>query len=329
MIKYLLNSALIILLFSFTSFAQDDSEEGTKSAESFEKEELLKERHALNFKKCFFESIQQKNIENYDKALESLSICESIFPDNEAMLFEKAKNHFHLKQYIEAQHYCTKALSLNPDNFWVLALSRDIYEKEHNYPEAINIQKKLYAVKKSEAGGLLKLYYRTKKIKEGQEFLVEVERKNIYVLAIDFYKKQFKEKIENTKEYTAKGNISNSKDINALKDEFSRTNSFQILQQILEKEASKKQFEALLKDSNLGLSLFPAQATVYLYSGLALNALNKHKEAVIVLETGLDFVFDNPALIKQFYNELIIGYRKMKNIDKVNHYKHMVQKLQP
>ncbi len=322
MIKHILYSIILIQLFSITAFAQDDSEEGTTSAETFEKEELLKEKHLLNFKASFIESIKQRSIENYDKALESLSICENIYPNNEAMLFEKAKNHFALKQYIEAHHYCDKALDLNPNNFWIKTLSRDIFEKEHNFPEAIKIQKELYSKKQSEAGNLLKLYYRTKKIKEGQMFISEIDRKSIYVLNLDFYKKHFKVVTK-----SAENNNFTTKKLNVLQNGFSQNNNYVTLQKILEKEVETKQFKALLKDSDTGLSLFPAQAKVYLYKGLALNGLQKYQEAVSVLESGLDFVFDNPTLTKRFYYALIEGYNGINNTVKANHYKQLVQKL--
>jgi len=323
--KYIAYYIVLLQLFSFSLFAQDDTEEETTSAASFSEEELKEEQRYLNFKAAFIESIKQKSIGNYDRALESLSTCESILPKNVPMLFEKAKNHFAQKQYVEAHHYCDKALSIEPANFWIMALSRDIYEKDYNYPVAIEIQKRLYAIKKAEAENLLKLYYRTKNKSEGLALVEEIERKNISVLNIEFYEKYFRTDIV-TKKPVENGQISQD-DLSKLKKEFALNNEYAVLQEILKKEAREKQFEKLLMDSDIGLSLFPAQAMVYLYKGIALNGLGKFKESAIVLESGLDFVFDNKLLTKKFYNELIIAYSGTNNSNKVNHYKQMVQKL--
>lgn len=324
--KFLLNIILLLLVFSFNTYAQDDSEEDTANVPIFQEELLDEEKNYLTFKQSFIESLQYKAIENHKKALESLAICETLFPDNVPMLFELAKNHFALNQYIEAHHYCNQALSIEPDAFWILALSRDIFDKENNYSEAIKIQKKLYASKASEAGNLLKYYYRTKKIEKGKDLIAEIDKKYIYVLLLDFYKKYFFK----TKKQIVKSNhkkVLENRELSDLKKEFLNNNNYTVLQEILKKEYQTQQFSDLLEDSDFGLSLFPTQAKLYLYKGLALNGLGKFKEAISVLESGLDYVFDNTTLTKQMYKALIVGYEAVKNTTKANYYKQMVQKL--
>ncbi len=327
MIRQLLFYSMLLQIFSFSCFAQDDTEEETTSANSFAKEELVKEQKYLTFKAAYIESIKQKSIENYDKALELLAKCEAIYPENTPMLFEKAKNHFALKQYIEAHHYCDKALEIEPDSFWIMALSRDIYEKEYNYGKAIEIQKNLYSKKKQEAENLLRLYYRTKNKKEGLALVNEIERKNISILNIDFYKKQFNNSTKITAKTPNKNGLAGESNLSNLKTVFSQTKEYKILQKILKIEAAEKQFENLLSNSDKGLALFPAQAKIYLYKGIALNGLGKHKEAASVLESGLDYIFDNTILLKEFYTALITSYSGTNTMSKVNYYKQMVQKL--
>ncbi|HIP47661.1 MAG TPA: hypothetical protein EYG92_01660 [Lutibacter sp.] len=326
MIKYTFYT-LFILLFSLGSIAQDDTEEDTNSVAFFEEAELRKEKKYLTFKTSFIEALRQKGIENYNKALESLAICEEIYPDNTAMLFEQAKNTFKLKQYNEAHHYCDKALHLEPTNFWVLALSRDIYEKEQNYIEALKIQKELYQQKQSEARRLLKLYYLTKNKVEGKKLITEIDKNAIPISSIDFFKRYFFASTKPQKVTTIKKTVSKEKELSSLQKDFTKNKDFKILQKILTKELQSKQYKKLLEDSNLGLDLFPAQTQVYLYNGYALNGLAKYKEAVVVLETGLDYIFDDSELSKQFYTALINGYQGLNNSKKVAYYKQLVQKL--
>ncbi len=317
----------IIILFSVSlqiSYAQDDSEEEVAKAKAFTDEVLLEEKRALNFEKFFIESIQQRSIENYDKALELLIACKAIFPDNVAMLFQMAKNNFDLKQFIEAHHFCDKALEIEPDNFWVLELSREIYLKEQNYSEAIQVQKLLYKQKESEAGNLLRLYYYTKDIKGGKDLLKEIDKKNIYVTVIGFYQKYFN-KTQEVIIQKQGNNLRSDKKENT--SSLSINKDFTNLIEKLEKQLIEKQYKSLLKDSEEALSIYPAQAIVYLYKGSALNGLLNYKDAVEVLETGIDFVFDDPKLSKKFYNALIIAYKGINNTNKTNYYKQLVQKL--
>lgn len=326
--KLVLYGFVVLQLFSFSLFAQDDTEEETVGTPIFNIDDLDGEESYLNFKTAFLESIRNKSIENYKKALETLDKCENIYPENVAMLFEKAKNHFALKQYFEAHFYCEKALSIEPTNFWLMTLSRDIFEREYNYPEAIKIQKKLFEIKKAEAENLLKLYYKTKNKKEGKLLISEIEQKHIYINNFDFYEKYFTkdQTISSIKKPAIKKNLNNN-NLADLKKAFRQNKEYKILHEILEKEARTKQFELLLTDSDLGLSLFPAQAKLYLYKGIALNGLGKHKPAIQILESGLDFVFENKKLTKEFYNALIISFTGTSNMTKVNHYKELVQKL--
>jgi len=326
MIKYLFLT-FFILFYSLSSIAQDDTEEETNSVAFFEEAELRKEKEYLTFKVSFIEALRQKSIENYNKALESLAVCEGVYPDNTAMLFEQAKNTFKLKQYNEAYYYCNKALEFESSNFWFLSLLRDIHEKEQNYAEALIIQEELYKQKQSEARHLLKLYYLTKNKEKGKKLIMEIDKKAIPVMSIDFYKKYFyaTRKSGNTKQINK--TIPKEKELSSLQKEFKKNKDFKILQKILTKEKQSKQFKKLLDDSNLGIELFPAQSQVYLYNGYALNGLIKHKEAVAVLEAGLDFVFDDTKLSKQFYTALIIAYQGINNSEKVAYYKQLVQKL--
>jgi len=322
------NSLLLILVFFNVSFAQDDSEENATSAKTFAKHELQEEEKALNFEKHFIKSIQQRSIKNYNKALENLAHCQQIYPDNTAMLFEIAKNHFVLKQYIEAHHYCNLALQKEPDNFWILELSREIYLKEQNYTAAIEVQKKLFHQKPSEAGNLLRLYYYKKDITNGQKLLEEIDRKNIYSSSFNFYNTFFNKNLSLVDTTRVERITTNSeKSIRELQKEFAKNTDFMILLNLLEKEYTSNQFENLLQDSNMALELFPAQAIIYLYNGLALKELGKHEKAISVLETGVDFVFDKPSLSKRFYTTIILSCNKTKNIAKANKYKQLVQKL--
>ncbi len=84
--------------------------------------------------------------------------------------------------------------------------------------------------------------------------------------------------------------------------------SFEFLMQLL---VDKNQFEKVSKLANEQLELYPTQASLYYYAGLALNNLSKHKEAKSKLEEGVDYVIENKELEINFYKQLIISCEKL------------------
>jgi len=84
-------------------------------------------------------------------------------------------------------------------------------------------------------------------------------------------------------------------------------------------------FQELHNSTNSYLELFPSQPLYYYYNGLALNKLNKFKEAKAILETGLDFVVDNSNLENNFYLQLIISCENLKDNTKKQQYLKLVK----
>ena len=93
--------------------------------------------------------------------------------------------------------------------------------------------------------------------------------------------------------------------------------SFEFLMQLL---VQKKQFEKVDKYANQQLELYPTQASLYYYSGVALLNLNKTKEAINKLEEGVDYVVENPTLEKEFYTQLANSFEKIGDLKKKEMY---------
>lgn len=100
--------------------------------------------------------------------------------------------------------------------------------------------------------------------------------------------------------------------------------SFEFLMQLL---IQKKQYEKVDKYANQQLELYPSQASLYYYSGLALLNLNKTKEAISKLEEGVDYVVENPILEKDFYIQLAKSYEKAGDLKKKEMYLSKIQKV--
>jgi predicted Zn-dependent protease len=78
---------------------------------------------------------------------------------------------------------------------------------------------------------------------------------------------------------------------------------------LLDRELKTKQYLELLKDSEHAISLFPAQAYVYLMNGIALNNTRNYKEAIKILDFGLEYLIEDDELKAQFMDQLSLSYK--------------------
>ncbi|MGY8934453.1 MAG: tetratricopeptide repeat protein, partial [Flavobacteriales bacterium] len=69
-----------------------------------------------------------------------------------------------------------------------------------------------------------------------------------------------------------------------------------------------EKYEDAIALSAFGLEIFPAQSLLYLLNGIANNELKNVNQAIEILETGLDYLFDDPKMECDFYQQLAIAY---------------------
>ena len=100
--------------------------------------------------------------------------------------------------------------------------------------------------------------------------------------------------------------------------------SFEFLMQLL---VETKQYDKIDTYANQQLELYPTQASLYYYSGVALLNLEKTKEAKEKLEEGLDFVVENKELETNFYKQLALTYEKLGDVKKKEMYLSKIQKI--
>ncbi|MEO0058392.1 MAG: hypothetical protein RLZZ312_39 [Bacteroidota bacterium] len=124
------NIGLAIVLFSVLQcFAQTNPEDIASNPDEFQL--------------SFFESIKQKGIENYDKALESLEKCLKLDPQNATVFFEIGKNQLELKKWKESYDAFEKSSTLDPKNRWSFHGMYDVCYRTQDYFKAIEIVQKL------------------------------------------------------------------------------------------------------------------------------------------------------------------------------------------
>lgn len=113
------------------------------------------------FKDAYFESLTQKGIENYDKAIASLDDCLDLEPENPLLFHEKGKNYFFQKDYINAEQFYNKAINLDQKNKWYLIDLYEVHYQTKNYPKAIDVIQKIIPLDKKYEEDLVSLYMYT------------------------------------------------------------------------------------------------------------------------------------------------------------------------
>jgi tetratricopeptide (TPR) repeat protein len=82
----------------------------------------------------------------------------------------------------------------------------------------------------------------------------------------------------------------------------------------------KGDFNVIEKKAEEFIQIYPTQPQFYYYSGLAFNQKGIFKKAKDILESGLDFVIDNPELEINFYIQLGEAFNSLGDLKKKEYY---------
>lgn len=126
------------------------------------------------FQDSFYESLLQKGIENYDKAITALEKCQKLQPNNATVYFEFGKNYLAQKDYIKAYTSFEKATQIDPKNKWFWVGLYDVCYETKDYTQAIVIVTKLIEFKKEYKEDLVSLYMNTQQFDKALELINEL-----------------------------------------------------------------------------------------------------------------------------------------------------------
>jgi tetratricopeptide (TPR) repeat protein len=272
----------------------------------------------LAFQNYFFEALKQKAIQNYSKAVENLEKCYEIDSTNMAVEFELSKNFLLMKKYFEAEQFINKALQRDPKNEFLIQHKGLVFKDMGSLEQAIEIYKNLVDSNSKYSQYLVELYVQGKFYDQAELLIEEMEEKAITTRRTKAYKLFIQNrKITNqAEEKPAVSSANKAMTIEELRVEFNKGKDFNILKQLLQREATSDLFELMEADSKLGIDYFPAQPWLYLMRAKALNALGKYNEAIDVLSIGIDFVIEDTNTEIEFYEKLSDNYNRIE--DKAN-----------
>jgi len=132
--RKLLISLIALLLGAVSLHAQNNPEDIALNNDEFEN--------------LFYESLTQKGIENYDKAVTALEKCLKLQPNNATIYFELGKNYLSQKKYKDAYDNFEKATKIDPKNKWFWVGLYDVCYETKDWDQAIIIVSKLVEFKK-------------------------------------------------------------------------------------------------------------------------------------------------------------------------------------
>lgn len=140
-----------------------------------------------NFEEWFYDSLKDKALENYDKAIINLDKCLDQQPENAIINHELGRNYFLWKQYTTAEKYFIKATEIDPKNKWYWIDLYEVYYETKNFPKGIDILFKIIPLDSNYKNDLLSLYMYTRQFDKALVLLNELddtegktERRNQY-----------------------------------------------------------------------------------------------------------------------------------------------------
>ncbi|TDE31560.1 tetratricopeptide repeat protein [Flavobacterium ranwuense] len=142
------------------------------------------------FQEFFYESLLQKGIENYDKAVVALDKCIKIKPNDAAVYYELGKNYLALKEYKNAYSSFEKATQIDPKNKWFWVGMYDVSYETSNYNQAIVVINKLIEFDEKYKEDLTSLYMGTKQFDKALDLINELNETFGKTDRRDLYKSQ-------------------------------------------------------------------------------------------------------------------------------------------
>lgn len=140
-----------------------------------EPEEIIPETD--KFQDYFYESLLQKGIENYDKAISALEQCLKLKPNDATVYFEMGKNQLELKQYDKAYNSFEKATQIDPKNKWFWVGMYDVSAQTKDYEKATIAVNKLIEFDEIYKEDLTSIYMNTQQFDKALALINELNDK--------------------------------------------------------------------------------------------------------------------------------------------------------
>lgn len=271
-----------------------------------ESAEVFLDEYTDEFQEKFFEALKQKGIENYDRAVNLLLQCKRLDPDNAVVDHELAKSNLALKQYILAEKYALAALEARPEDYWVLNTLVEVVQRQGSTIDGV--KDKIPYNDSNLRENLALIYYGQENYHSALNILIGIK--------MSPFSEQLTFKINDS--IRAKDIIVNQAD--SLMVEVEEESPIKNYESIISDFLAKGDYINVAAVSGEAMESFPTQPYFYYTYGMAQNKTGNYKEAISVLESGLDYLLDDPELSNKMYKELMDANNALGNSSKANMY---------
>lgn len=129
-----------------------------------------------DFQEAYYESLKQKGIENYDRAIVELEKCLKLQPENAIIYHEIGKNYFFKKEFVNAEEAFLKATQIESKNKWYWIDLYEVYYETKNYNQGILILQKIIPLDKNFKEDLTSLYMYTRQYDKALLLINELDQ---------------------------------------------------------------------------------------------------------------------------------------------------------
>ncbi len=127
------------------------------------------------FQDFFYESLLQKGIDNYDKAIVALDKAMKIKPNDATVYYELGKNYLALKEYKSAYNSFENAAKIDPKNKWFWIGMYDVSYETKNFAQGITVINKLIEFDPKYKEDLTSLYMGTNQFEKALVLIQELD----------------------------------------------------------------------------------------------------------------------------------------------------------
>lgn len=279
----------------------------------------------------------EEGIKVYNRIEENLGITEEISIQKHSIFLK-------MKQGEKAADEIKKLIAYFPDNSRYLGILADLYLSLNKKDEAFALYEKMEKLNPSdpllhlslanyhrEKGDKEKSYQELKKAFQNPDLdidtkinillsyyvLTEVEKEltsqalELTEILVAVHPKEGKAHAMHADFLFREGKMKEAQD--AFRKTIVLDNSkFLVWSSLLQVDYNLGDYDGLLKESNEALELFPTQALVYLFNGIANMQLKKYDDAISILNSGVVYAKKDKELSSQFYSSLGDAYNFQK-----------------
>lgn len=279
-----------------------------------------------------------------DQAVAAYSEIESRFGSSQDLTAAKQRILMQQGKPEKVERELEKQIEDNPDDVRNYLYLSEVHTKSGNRDKAIEILNKAKAVDPANAMIRLALADNYKALKQFDNTFIElkvafadpnlnIDEKVRIVLSFfpmfaDFKAKAYANELasimakthpDEAKAFAVYGDVLfQEKKYNEARDSYKKAlklndQIYQIWEQLLRIEVSQGDFQQAIADGEEGLAVFPNQAELYLYTGIAYSQTKKYDKAVSYLKNAADLETEDQEIRTQIFSTLGDSYNALKN----------------